>query len=282
MTNVTEGKTGEKEEPEKEEEENQEKDEGEEGEAGDTKQAPGPSIGTLEKVAEENSNLQASPSAIVPIPASATNDGTPKRSDSASQIPVGTGSKGAKSLRKALQDDSGAAALQKTLHELKSLTRESLEDLAGRLSTIEKRMNSDESYKLREKEAKEALKKKSRERREEFRKFKEQSRLEKAKRDAKEKMHRGPDIDFVHGSKTQGTISHAQISSPGNGTGGVDNGYDFAQPSGGDEGVNPYADDCASHEQRTRLGTLLLEARSSPRTGNAPPASAQEWSSRTQ
>ena len=76
-----------------------------------------------------------------------------------SLIPVGTGSKGAKSLRKALQDDSGAAALQQTLHELKSLTRESLEDLAGRLSTIEKRMNSDESYKLREKEAKEALKK---------------------------------------------------------------------------------------------------------------------------
>ena len=103
--------------------------------------------------------------------------------------------------------------------------------------------------------SKEALKKKSRERREEFRKFKEQSR-QRRPRDAKEKMHRGPDIDFVHGSKMGGNIS-AQISPPENGTGEVEIGYEFAPPRG-DEGVNPYADGLAKG-QGAGLGMQLLE-----------------------
>jgi hypothetical protein len=230
-------------EKEEEEEKDEEKEKGEgegEGEGDGPKLASTPAVGALEKVADQLP--EATSESQAPDPASlATSGGTPKKSDGTSQIPVGTGSKGAKSLRKALQDDDGASALQQTLRELKSLTRESLEGLAGRLSTIEKRMNGDESYKLREKEAKEALKRKSRERREEFRKFKEQSRIEKAKRDAKEKMHRGPEIDFVHGSKIQGTISHAQISPPDISTGG-NGGYEFAPPGGGDQGGNPYAD----------------------------------------
>ena len=205
------------------------------------KPATAPSLAVMEKVADQLPTAASESEIPVTTSASAAaSDSSPKRSGSApSQIPVGTGSKGAKSLRKALQEDDGSNVLHQTLQELRSLTRESLEDLAGRLSTIEKRMSGDESYKLREKEAKEALRKKSKERREEFRKFKEQSRLEKAKKDAKEAMHRGPEIDFVHGSKMQGTISHAQMSAPNLETGGA---IAFEAPGGGDEGGNPYSD----------------------------------------
>ena len=63
--------------------------------------------------------------------------------------------------------------------------------------------------------------------------------MEKAKKDAKEAMHRGPEIDFVHGSKMQGTISHAQMSAPNLETGGA---IAFEAPGGGDEGGNPYSD----------------------------------------
>ena len=67
-------------------------------------------------------------------------------------------------------------------------------------------------------------------------------------------MHRGPDIDFVHGSKMQGNISHAQISPPENGTGEIEIGYEFAPPRGGDEGVNPYADGLASQGAGGQVG----------------------------
>lgn len=196
-----------------------------------------PSLGAIDKVAAKISEAEPSPPA---------QDKTPPKKGT--KIPMGAGRSAAKSLRAAMKDDDGTSELQNTLNELKSLTRESLEDFAGRLQSIEKRISGDEHYKVREREQREANKRKSRERREEFRKFKEQARRDKAKRDAQDRHHHGPDVDFVHGSRAHGTVSHVHLDEgdqPAAPSGGDEDmpTFAFQAPGGGDEGANPFADE---------------------------------------